>query len=95
MSNQQTAQDRIGKALEIAAECGGIDGGHHKMWVIDQMVRALTGCPMEEKTHVDYRDVPYSYEAMGESEEYRRFVAEYEAGEDGPDTYEWDEGAAP
>lgn len=31
------------KALEIAARYGSIDGEHHKMWVIDQMVRALTG----------------------------------------------------
>lgn len=31
------------KALEIARTYGGIDGAHHKDWVIDQMVRALTG----------------------------------------------------
>lgn len=30
-------------ALEIALRYGGIDGAHHKTWVIDQMVRALTG----------------------------------------------------
>lgn len=29
------------KALEIAKQYGGIDGAHHKDWVIDQMVRAL------------------------------------------------------
>lgn len=29
------------KALEIAVRYGGIDGDHHKAWVIDQMVRAL------------------------------------------------------
>ena len=34
---------RIRQALEIARNYGGIDGGHHKMWVIDQMVRVLTG----------------------------------------------------
>jgi hypothetical protein len=33
---------RIEKALEIAMQYGGIDGEHHKIWVIDQMVRALT-----------------------------------------------------
>jgi hypothetical protein len=33
----------VAKALEIARECGGYDGAHHKQWVIDQMVRALTG----------------------------------------------------
>lgn len=33
---------RIEAALKVARECGQYDGGHHKMWVIDQMVRALT-----------------------------------------------------
>ena len=35
-------EERNKKALEIAANYGWIDGTHHKMWVIDQMVRALT-----------------------------------------------------
>lgn len=34
---------RIPKAIEIAVKYGGIDGDHHKAWVIDQMVRALAG----------------------------------------------------
>ena len=29
-------------ALSYAQNYGTIDGGHHKMWVIDQMVRAIT-----------------------------------------------------
>ncbi len=33
---------KIGAALLIAMEYGSIDGEHHKTWVIDQMVRALT-----------------------------------------------------
>ncbi len=37
------ASTQIDEALELAVQYGGIDGGHHKMWVIDQMVRALTG----------------------------------------------------
>lgn len=36
-------QMRIDAALETANLYGGIDGDHHKMWVIDQMVRALCG----------------------------------------------------
>lgn len=36
-------KDRIAKALDLAIRYGGIDGDHHKAWVIDQMVRALTG----------------------------------------------------
>ena len=31
------------KAIELAVKYGGIDGDHHKAWVIDQMVRALAG----------------------------------------------------
>ena len=34
---------RISKATDIAARFGQIDGEHHKAWVIDQMVRTLTG----------------------------------------------------
>ncbi len=38
-----SSMDRIEKAIEIAVKYGGIDGAHHKTWVIDQMVRALAG----------------------------------------------------
>jgi hypothetical protein len=30
-------------ALDVARNFGTVDGAHHKMWVIDQMVRELTG----------------------------------------------------
>lgn len=73
---------RTQKALEIACRYGGIDGAHHKTWAIDQMVRALTGCPEAD-------------EVQGESEEYLEFVRTAKDGEDGPDTYGWDEGIAP
>lgn len=58
-------------ALKLAARYGNTDGYHHKTWVIDQMVRALTG------------------------KRYKKFVAKTKAGEDGPETYGWDEGIAP
>ena len=63
--------ERMEQALTVASCYGGIDGGHHKMWVIDQMVRALLG------------------------DSYDEWVAEYQTGEDGPNTYSWDEGIAP
>lgn len=72
-------QKRINNALDLAVEYGGIDGDHHKAWVIDQMIRELTGCP----------------DALGESEEYREFVRKARDGEDGPETYDWDTGIAP
>ena len=59
------------KAIEIAVRYGGIDGEHHKAWVIDQMVRALAG------------------------DRYAEIVRDAKAGDDGPDTYDWDEGVAP
>jgi hypothetical protein len=36
-------EDRIEKAVEIALNFAGIDGAHHKTWVIDQMMRVLLG----------------------------------------------------
>jgi hypothetical protein len=38
-----TQDERVQEALNIAERYGDTDGAHHKMWVIDQMVRALTG----------------------------------------------------
>lgn len=36
-------KERIEHALYVAFNYGQIDGGHHKAWCIDQMVRILTG----------------------------------------------------
>lgn len=63
--------ERERKAIELAVRYGGIDGAHHKAWVIDQMVRILAG------------------------DEYENVVRDAKAGEDGTETYEWDEGIAP
>ena len=57
-------EERINKALSIAWSYGQIDGSHHKMWVIDQMVRALL--ENEEK----YRDWVKTYEAPICNEDY-------------------------
>lgn len=85
----------IAKALQIAFESGQTDGDHHKAWVLDQMVRALTGCPLVEKTAIDWTKQPYKYKGFGESELYKAFIAKHNQGEDGPDTYEWDPGIPP
>lgn len=90
-----TRRSCTSKALDIAVVHGGADGGHHKAWVIDQMVRALTGCPIETRTATDVHGTVYTYEAQGESDAYKALVAEAKAGEDGPDTYEWDIGIPP
>lgn len=62
---------RIGKALDLIVSYGGIDGDHHKAWVLDQVTRALAG------------------------KDYKQLVKEAKAGEDGPDTYNWETGIAP
>lgn len=41
-------QGAIDKALDVIQRYGGIDGDHHKTWVIDQVVRALTGDGYEQ-----------------------------------------------
>jgi hypothetical protein len=58
------AENSIDKALSIAYHCGGIEGSHHKMWVIDQMVRALAGLTYEDwvKVFEHGEDGPQTYE---------------------------------
>lgn len=34
-------EERISEAVELAYQFAGIDGAHHKQWVIDQMLRKL------------------------------------------------------
>lgn len=64
-------KDQVDAALSVAHRYGGIDGDHHKKWVIDQMVRALTG------------------------DGYAEWIRAVKDGEDGPETYGWDEGIPP
>jgi hypothetical protein len=66
-----SAEEKITKALELAVRYKGIDGAHHKDWLIDQMVRVLAG------------------------DDYAKVIAEAKAGENGPETYDWDIGIAP
>ena len=54
---------RINKALDIALKYGQIDGAHHKTWVIDQIVRVLSGDCYEELIEENNRgeDGPNTY----------------------------------
>ena len=70
-----TEKQRIERALDLA---GCPDGEHHLHYIIDQMVRALTGCPVIEKPFTDYNGTVYNVEVQGESEEYEVWVAGYE-----------------
>lgn len=75
----------IKRAIDIAVRYGSIDGSHHKDWVIDQMVRALTNCPIEIVKEM-HNGKKYEYERQGESEEYKKLVV---------DTENWEVGIAP
>lgn len=57
LSLRVTDKEKIAKALEVAFRYGGFDGGHHKAWAIDQMVRALTGSEYEQ-WRADYEGDP-------------------------------------
>jgi hypothetical protein len=74
LGQPDTPETRMARALHYAGEYGYIDGAHHKQWIIDQMCRALTGCPMETIRAIDVRGTAYSYEAQGESDAYREFL---------------------
>ena len=51
-------EQRIKKALGIAWSYGCIDGSHHKMWVIDQMVRVLCGSNEEYGKWIEAYESP-------------------------------------
>jgi hypothetical protein len=87
--------DRIRNALAVAMRSGGIEGEHHRTWVIDQMVRALTGCAM--LVEIDDLDAPPGMvdPSVPPTAEYEAWVAEHNAGEDGAETYTWETGIAP
>lgn len=91
----QTLDDECIRVALDQAHDGSIDGEHHKTWVIDQMVRILTGCEDKEVEAIDYKGKKYTYMTLGESEKYLKWVADHCEGEDGPNTYSWDEGRIP
>ena len=74
----------------------GIDGTHHKDWLIDQIARILKGTKIIIKLakwsngHEEERftlDKP--------TQEYQKWVEEMCDGEDGANTYSYDAGIAP
>jgi hypothetical protein len=44
----ESVEDRVHLAVNLIVECGWIDGAHHKAWVMDQVVRVLTGDRYEQ-----------------------------------------------
>lgn len=54
----------VAYALEVIERYGGIDGQHHKTWVIDQVARMLTGDGYNEwvREMKDGEDGPETYD---------------------------------
>jgi hypothetical protein len=44
----ESIEDRIQLAVDLIVQNGWIDGDHHKAWVMDQVVRVLTGDRYEQ-----------------------------------------------
>jgi len=57
-------EDKMSDAIALGIRYGGIDGSHHKDWVIDQMIRLLSGREYDDiiKDACDGEDGPNSYE---------------------------------
>lgn len=79
-------------AVEWMSRYGQIDGGHHRLWVIDQVMRILSGTPVIVKL-AKWENGKTEYRlSLGEpSVMYKAFVQDYEAGGE----YEWKTGVAP
>ena len=57
--------EKITKAVGIISDYGGIDGGNHKQWVLDQTLKTLLGPDVYEKWLLAYskgEDGPNTYE---------------------------------
>lgn len=82
-------------ALLFIEMYGGIDGAHHKDWVLDQVARILNGSPItvnEARWKNGHTELRYS---VGSNDNYEKWVAECKDGEDGPESWEYSIGIAP
>ena len=89
----------VERAKAYIERYGSIDGGHHKQWVLDQVMRALTDCPALTGESTDSKGKTYFYMQQGESPEYKQWC-ESMRGEWDPkweeyEYSEWDTGRAP
>lgn len=77
---------------------GGIDGGHHKSWVLDQTVRCLKNTPVKVvEAKWDDGQSEYRFSTGEPSEEYKSWVESMlgEKDADGNYEYDYDNGIAP
>jgi hypothetical protein len=77
-------------ALYFIDRYGAIDGDHHKTWVLDQLARILNGAPVRVvEARWTNDDTEYRV-SIGDSSEYRVWIAGRKANGD-----DWDGGTAP
>lgn len=83
-------------AMSFIEAYGQIDGDHHKAWVLDQVARILNGTKVIVTTarwedgHKEYR-----INVGKPSKKYLGWVKSMQFGEDGDETYGYEEGIAP
>lgn len=86
-------------AMRFIEAYGGIDGDHHKTWVLDQVARILKGTPVEVRlARWDDGFSEYRFSTAAEpSSEYREWAHSMlgKQGEDGEYEYDYDVGIAP
>lgn len=83
-------------AMKFIEQYGQIDGAHHKAWVLDQVARILKGTKVTvKKATWSNGGKEYRYDVGYPSGDYLEWVVAMKAGEDGPDTYGYEEGIAP
>lgn len=85
-------------ALAYITAYGGIDGDHHKAWVLDQVAHILHGTPIHIKlAKWDNGTEEYRFNTGKPSEEYHQWVKDIcEVDEvTGEAEYDYNEGIAP
>lgn len=86
-------------ALKYIMYYGGIDGAHHKAWVLDQVARILHGTPVIcKEARWDNGHAELRFTTGEPTQSYRDWVAEARGEYDEENDeyeYEYDEGWAP
>jgi len=85
-------------ALQYIQSYGGIDGAHHKDWVLDQVARILNGASItvvEARWEGGHSEIRFWVDTEVKCEKYEKWVANVREGEDGPETYGYEVGIAP
>jgi hypothetical protein len=63
---------RVAEALELISQFGGVEGEHHKTWVIDQVARSLLGS--------DYAYDKWAREMEGDPEDEDNYYGPWDEG---------------